>query len=90
MELWLFYEEQTIVNNNFPNKLIDPQIKLYLYNIHKNSNNNDNNNTNRINLYYNNQTLKNYKLDKQVITNIIYIRHVKSTETQEQIKSILH
>ena len=42
---------QTLVNNNFPNKLVDQQIKLYLNNIHKNDNTANKNNTNRINLY---------------------------------------
>ena len=36
----IFYKElknikQTLVNNNFPNKLIDKQIKPYLHSIHK-------------------------------------------------------
>ena len=36
----IFYKKltnvkQTLGNNNFPNKLVDQQIKLYLYNIHK-------------------------------------------------------
>ena len=46
--------KQTLVNNNFPNKLIDQQIKKYFRNIHKNSNNN----TNRMKLYYKNQMHK--------------------------------
>ena len=86
----IFYKElksikQTLINNNFPNKLIDQQIKQYLYNIHKNSNNN----TNRINLYSKNQMYKNYKVDEQVITNIIQ-RHIKPTKPQKQIKLIIH
>ena len=49
----IFYKElsnikQTFVNNNFPNKLVDQQIKLYLHNIHKNDNTIKNNNTNKI------------------------------------------
>ena len=79
--------KQTLVNNNFPNKLIDQQIKQYPYNIHKNSNNDNSNN--RINLYYKNQVHKNYKIDKQVITNIIY-RHIKPTEPQKQKKLIIY
>ncbi len=47
--------KQTLVNNNFPNKLIEQQIKQYLHNIHKNNNSNNNNNTNRIDLYYENR-----------------------------------
>ena len=39
-----------ILVNNFANKLINQQIRLYFHNIHKN--NYCNNNTNRINLYY--------------------------------------
>ena len=63
-----FYKElinikQILVNNNFTNKLVDQQIKLYLQNIHKNNTTN-NNNTNRINLYYRNQMHYNYKLDQ--------------------------
>ena len=52
--------KQTLVHNNFPNKIIDQQIKQYLHNIHKNSNNNINN-TNRINLWYKDQMHKNIK-----------------------------
>lgn len=29
--------KQSLVNNNFPNKLVDHQIKLYIYSIHKNN-----------------------------------------------------
>ena len=78
-----------MVNNNFPNNLIDQQIKQYLHNIHKNSNNSNSNNTNRINLYYKNQMHKNYKVDKQVISNIIHW-HIKPTEPQKQIKLIIY
>ena len=75
--------KQTLVNNYFPNKLIDQQIKQYLHNTHKNSNNN----ANRINLYYKNQMHKSYKVDEQVITNIIH-RHIKPTEAQKKKKKI--
>ena len=56
----MFYKEltnvkQTLVNNNFPNKLVGQQIKLCLHNIHKNNNTTNKNNTNRINLYYRDQ-----------------------------------
>ena len=90
----IFYKELTnvklsLVNNNFPNKLINQQIKQYHHNIYKNSNNNNNDNTNRINLCYNNQMHKNYKLDKQVITNIIH-RHIKPTDHQKWMKRIVY
>ena len=83
----IFYKEltnikQTLVNNNFPNKQVNQQMKLYLYNIHKNNNTTNNNNANRMNLYYRNQMQYNYKLDKQAITNII--------KTQKQIKLIIY
>ena len=42
--------KRTLVSKNFPNKLVDQQIKLYFHNIHKNNNPSNNNNTNRINL----------------------------------------
>ena len=61
----------TYVNNNFPNKLVDQQIKLYIQNINKNYNTTNNNITNRINLYYRNQMHCSYKLYEQTITNII-------------------
>ena len=59
--------KQTLVNKNFPNKLVSQQIKLY---IHKNNNTTNNKNTNRISLYYGNQMHYNNKLDKQAITHI--------------------
>ena len=78
----IFYKEltnikQTLINNNFLNKLVDQQIKLDLHNIHKNKNNNttNNNNINRINLYYRHQMHNNNKLDQQAITNIIKMSH---------------
>ena len=46
--------KQTLVNDNFTNKLIDQQIKQYIPNIYKHSNN-SNKNTNRLNLHYKNQ-----------------------------------
>ena len=81
--------KQTLVNNNFPNKLVDQQIKLYLQNINKNNNTTNNNNTNRINLYYRNQMYYNYKSDEQAITNIIK-RHLKPIEKQKQIKLTIY
>ena len=63
--------KQTLVNKNFPKKLVGQQIKLYLHNIHKNNNTTNNNNTKRINLYYRNQMHHNYKFDEQAITNVI-------------------
>ena len=60
-----------IINNNFSNKLVDQQIKLYLQSINKNNNATNNNNTNRINLYCRNQMHYYYKLDEQAITNIV-------------------
>ena len=91
----MFYNElknviQILVNNNFPNKLIDQQIKQYLHNIHKNSKNINNNNTNRINLFYKNEMhIKTYKVNGYVISNIIH-RHLKPTEPQKQIKLIIY
>ena len=81
-----------LVNNNFPNKLVDQKIKYNLYTIHQNNENINKNET--INLYYRNQMHKNYKLDEQAITNIIprHIkpRHIKPAEHLKQIKLILY
>ena len=90
----IFYKEltnikQTLVNNNFPNKLVDQQIKLYFQNIHKNNNTTNNNNTNGINIYNRNQIYYHYKLDQQLITNIIK-RHIKPIEKQKQTKLIIY
>ena len=84
----MFYKElinikQTRVDHNFPNKLVDQQIKLYLHNIHKNNNTTNTTNTNRINRYYRNQMHYNYKLDEQAITNTIK-RHSKPIEKQNK------
>ena len=79
-------QKYTLVNNNFPNKLIDQQIKLYLHNIHKNNNTINYDNINRINLYYRNQMHYNFKLDEQVKVNIIK-RHIKPTEKQRTNKT---
>ena len=57
--------------NNFPNKVVDHQIKLYLQNINKINNTKNNNNTNRINPYYRNQMHYYNKLDEEAITNFI-------------------
>ena len=89
----IFYKElinikQTLVNNNFPNKLVNQQIKLYLHNIYKNNNTTNNNNTNRINLYYRNKMHYNYKLNEQAITNIMK-RCIKPIKKQKQIKLIV-
>ena len=64
----IFYKEhtnikQTLVNNNFPNKQVNQQIKLYLHNIHKNNNTTNNN---KINLYYRNKcSITTNKTNKQ-------------------------
>ena len=87
----IFYKEltnikQTLVNDNFPNEIVNQQIKLYLQNIHQNNNTTNNN---KINLYYRNQMHYNYKLDKQAITNIIK-RHIRPIKKQKQIKLIIY
>ena len=79
--------KQTLVNENFPYKLVDQEIKLYLENINKN--NTTNNNTYRINLYHRNQMQYNYKLDEQAMTNIIK-RRLKPIEKQKQKKIIIN
>ena len=53
--------KQTLVNNNFPNKLVDQQLKQYRHNIHKNNYTTNDDNTNRINLHCRNQMHYNYK-----------------------------
>ena len=68
--------------------LLEWVVKLYRDNIHENNHNN-NNNTNSFNLYYKNQMHKNYKLDEQIITNIIH-RHIKPIEHHKQIKRIIY
>ena len=81
--------QRTYQHNNFPNKLVNQQINLYLQNINKNNNPTNINNTDRINLYYRNQMHSNYKLDKQAIINMIK-RHIKPIEKQKQIKLIIY
>ena len=77
----LFNIKQTLVNYNFPKKLVNQQIKLYFYTNHNNDNNN--NNTNRINLYCSYQRQKKYKLDKKEVTDIIH-RHINRLNNQKK------
>ena len=90
----IFYKElanikQTLIKNNFPDELVNLQIKLEVQNINKSNNSINTNNTNRINLYYRNQMHYNYKLDEQAITNIIKT-HIKPIEKRKQIKLIIY
>ena len=85
LEAMLLYKHQLLYDTHFKKT----SHQYYFHNIHNKNNNNINKNTKRINLYSRNQMHKNYKLDEQVITNIIHW-HMKPIEQQKQIKLIIY
>ena len=84
----IFYKElsnikQTLVNNGFPNYVVDRQIKLALSALppnlntsaHNDSNNNESQNrgnSNRIDIFYCGQYHPNYKIDETILRDIVY------------------
>lgn len=61
--------KQTLVNNGFPNYIIESQIKLFL------SKQSSSHNRNNINIPYQNQMYKNYKRNEFSVKNTIKMHH---------------
>ena len=88
-----FHEEvvhikQLLINNNFPNKMVDNQIKKFLDNALSPKVNKEEKKTPII-IYHQGQTHKNYKLDEKVIENIVN-KNTKCLDDNKKIKIIFY
>ena len=63
--------KQLLVNNAYPNKLIDKTIKNFMDKIHNTTQRNDDNQSEKIRVFYRNQMNSSYKVDEKVIKKII-------------------
>ena len=63
------WKQTLIINNGFPNYIVDTEIKQF---INKPEHNTDNilNHEQSINLYYKNQFHSNYKIDEHILKNL--------------------
>ena len=66
----ILYVKQVLVNNNYPNTLVDTQLKKFLDQKHSSGNNIQSKNL--IPIYYENQMHENYRLEERIIKNIVY------------------
>ena len=62
--------KQVLVNNNYPNALVDTQLKKFLD--RKLSNENNMQSKNLVPVYYESQMHDNYRLEERIIKNIVY------------------
>ena len=74
---------QTLINNGFPNYIVDTEIKQFIdkpkqpyiaNNLHRKQS---------INLYYKNQLHTNYKIDEQILKNLIH-KNVLTSEPNKK------
>ena len=79
--------KQVLINNGFPNYIVDREVQTLMDNI--NNNNNTNNTQDTIKLYYANQMNNNYKTDETVIKNIIK-HNVKPKNPTDNIELIIY
>ena len=77
--------KQTLINNGYPNHIVDKQISLAL----NNSNNNKDNDKETINLFYCSQFHQNYKLEERSMKNIIK-QNISPVDTNKKIKLIIY
>ena len=62
--------KQTLVNNNYPNRIIDYEINRFLNKKFSNITENQNNKT-TLKIFYNNQMHNNYKQDERIIKSLV-------------------
>ena len=89
----IFYNElklikQKLVNNGYPNHIIDEQIKFTLKNIDK-TDKSIQNKDNYIHLFYSNQMHPNFEKDEKAVQKIIR-RYVSTTEKNKHLKLTIY
>ena len=77
--------KQILVNNNYPNKIIDNHIKNFL----SKKMSGINNTTNNIKIFYQNQMNDNYKIDERILQDILQ-NNIKCNNNNEKIKIIFY
>ena len=76
--------KQILVNNGFPNWLIDNEISKF-----NNRENNRDDNSNRLKIYYENQMHANYKKDEDILKNILR-RYTRPIEPNDKINLVIY
>lgn len=89
----IFYSElrnikQVLINNHFPNFLVDKEIKLFINNLSHAAGRERDNNPSPINIFYCNQLHKNYHIDERVLKDII--RRYVSPSSGRGLKFIIY
>ena len=75
---------QILVNNGFPNWLLDKEIEEFNH-----RHNNEDNTINKLNIYYENQMHSNYKKDEAIMNNILR-RFTRNIEPNNKINLIIY
>ena len=81
--------KQKLVNNGFPNHIIDEEIKYTLKNINMNENKPPDAKNKQINLYYCNQMHSNFEKDEIAIKQIVR-RYINTTDKQTHLKLTIY
>ena len=63
--------KQTLINNGFPNYIVNREIKYFINKTEQHNIDNTFNHKQSINLYYKNQFYSNYKIDEHMLKNLI-------------------
>ena len=77
--------KQTLINNGYPNHIVDRQISITL----ENSRNNNETNNEIITLFYGSQFHQNYKVEEKSMKNIIK-QNISPVDTNKKIKFIIY
>ena len=79
--------KQVLINNNYPNKIVDDHIQIFIQNKLKTNNKPRDNNS--IKIYYQNQTHGQYKIDERIIKDIVS-RNTSCTKSDQQLRIIFY
>ena len=79
--------KQTLINNRFPNYIVDTKIKQFINKPEQPNIDNSLNHKQSINLYYKNQFHSNYKIDEQIFKNLIH-KNVPPTHATKKVRLI--
>ena len=81
--------KQTLINNGFPNYIVDTEIKHFSNKTKQYNIDNTRNYKQSINLYNKNQFHTNYKIDKHILKNLIQ-KNVLPTDPTKKIRLIIY
>ena len=77
--------KRTLINNGFPNYIVDTEIKYFINKTKQRNIGNTLNHKQSINLYYKNQFHSNYKIDEHILKNLIP-KSILSTDLTKKVR----